>query len=50
MSVFRKSDGRYWARRSQHERIRPTKEMLRRRKQKKRVSTYDAGVPPDRPP
>lgn len=26
------------------------KEMLRRRKQKRPVSTYDAGVPPDRPP
>jgi hypothetical protein len=33
--VFRKSDGRYWARRSQHEHIRPTERDVEKMKTEK---------------
>ena len=32
--MFRMSDGRYWARRSQHERMRPTEGNVEKREQK----------------
>ena len=47
--MFRMSDGRYWARRSQHERTRPTEGNIKMRS-KKPVSTYDARDPLDRLP
>ena len=48
--MFRMSDGRYWARRSQHERMRPTEGNIEKMKTKKPVSTYDARDPLDRLP